>query len=96
MQYAKLIAERRQTLKDKAQETQLGPEFVQALIAEATSDGVTTLARFYQILNANALYIPIARRTFTTWAAESRFMPSSTKPIGFHLTTERRVDQHDS
>jgi hypothetical protein len=46
----------------------LGPEFIQALVAEATLDGVMSLLRLYQLLNANALYIAVARRAFTCWA----------------------------
>lgn len=48
----------------------LGPEFVQALIAEATLDGARALIRFYNVIRANALYSSVARRAFTTWAAD--------------------------
>ena len=63
----------------------LGPEFVQALIAEATLDGVIALSRFYRIVNANALYISAARRAFTTWAAD--------QILAFEHETYRHLDR---
>src|ERR1700732_1941463 len=49
---------------DQANTVGLAPEFVETLIAEATLDGVKSLARFYEIMKANVLYIPAARRAF--------------------------------
>jgi hypothetical protein len=54
---------------DHANGLGLGPEFVEALLAEATLDGVKALAWFYEIIKANALYISVARRAFTSWGA---------------------------
>jgi hypothetical protein len=47
----------------------LGQEFLEALLAEGTLDGAAALARFCGVIQASAVYVPVARRAFTLWAA---------------------------
>jgi hypothetical protein len=62
----------------------LGLEFVEALLAEYTLQGVRALQRFYQLIGADALYISVARRAFSAWAAY--------EVLGFEDATFRRPE----